>query len=140
MILNLHHSVWSRYFFVDIDLYDVQNQNEAPYYEALSDFNAVDSSVNVNRIGTENSQVAHVYVVEYSQVKAVSKEDPKHFRNHYRKRSSVCHKERERSYSWDNKLVPPLQVNDIIHESQQNNHGDCQKTGIIFDQSLCSKG
>ena len=66
MILNLHHSVRSRNLFVDIDLYDVQNQNEAPYYEALSDFNAVDSSVNVDRIGTEDSQVAHVDIVEYS--------------------------------------------------------------------------
>lgn len=117
MILDLHHAVRSSNLFVDIDLYDVENQNEAPYYEALSDFDAVDSSINVDCIGTEDSQVAHVDVVEDSQVKAVSKEDPKHFRNHDRKRSSVCHKERERSYSWDNELVPPFQVNDIVYES-----------------------
>ena len=140
MILNLHQSVRSRYLFVDIDLYDVEHQNETSYYEALSDFNAVDSSVNVDCIGAEDSQVAHVDIVEYSQVKAASKEDPKHLGNHDRKRSSVCHKERERSYSWDNELVPPLQVNYIVHEPQQNNHGDCQKTSVIFDQSLGCKG
>lgn len=66
MILNLHHSVRSGNLFVDIDLYDIENQDETPYYEALSDFNTVDSSVNVDCIGTKDSQVAHVDIVEYS--------------------------------------------------------------------------
>ena len=63
------------------DLNNVVNHDEETYYERLSDFDTVNAGVDVDCICAENGDVAHVDVVEYTEVDEVTQKWSKELRN-----------------------------------------------------------
>jgi hypothetical protein len=63
------HNVFRRfgiYLLVDDNFNDIVNHDEAANYETLSYLESVNPSVDIDSIGTENSDVSHIEVVEES--------------------------------------------------------------------------
>lgn len=63
------HNVFRRfriYLLINYNFNDIVNHDEAANYETLSYLESVNPSVDIDSIGTENSDVSHIEVVEES--------------------------------------------------------------------------
>ena len=66
VVLNIFLPLWSSQLLIDIDLNNVVNNDKASYDHGLANFNPINSCVDVDSVGTEYSNVAHINVVNDS--------------------------------------------------------------------------
>jgi hypothetical protein len=78
MVLDSLSGLLSVKLLVNIDFNDVVDNDKASYDDSLSNFNTVDSCVNVNGISAENGNVSHIDIVYYAKVEVVSEDWSKH--------------------------------------------------------------
>lgn len=59
---------------VNINFDDVVDNDKTTYDNSLSNFNTVNSSIDVNGISAENSNVTHINIVYYTKIKVVTED------------------------------------------------------------------
>ena len=97
---------------------DVMEEDEACNNKALPHFNAVKTSVDVDRICTEYSKHAHIDMVHDPEIHNSPNEMSGKLRDNNTCRPTVRHEKRHSSNCRDYKFVSPFEINHIIHETE----------------------
>lgn len=116
------------------DFNDVVNHDEETYYERLTNFKAINSCINVDSIGAENSNIAHVKVVKWAQVDEIAKNWSKHLWNYNRCESVVRDEQWERCHGWNDDFVSPFEVDNVVNEAEEHDHADCEDRCVVLNQ------
>ena len=116
----------------------IVHQDESSNDDRLSDFESVEASVDIDSVGAEDCQHAHVDEVGESQINgAVAQKVPHNLGKHDPGAAFV------RDEDWDggdrrhDKLVPPSEVDDIIDEAEQDDQANSKKRSKVLDLNLC---
>ena len=95
------------------------HQNESSDHYRLADLKAIQTSINIDTVGAENSQHAHVNVVDKTEVNETRS---KHWLEERRydncSDTLVRRQDRHSRDCGHDKLVPPFQVDHIINEAE----------------------
>ena len=89
--------------------------------DALTNLKTVDPSQDIDGVGAEHCQQAHVEVVEETKFNVVSQDPPKHGGHHDLRPVGgdvVDHQEGQTGHARQQQLVPPLEVQDIISKAE----------------------
>ena len=116
----------------------IVHQDESPDNNRLSNFKSVEASVDIDGVGAEDCQHAHIDEVGESQINgAVAQKVPHNLGEHDPGATFV------RDEDWDggdrrhDKLVTPSEVDDIIDEAEQDDQANSEKRSEVLDLDLC---
>lgn len=77
VILNIFRSLMSPYFFIDINLDDIVYNDKATNDHGLTNFDTVNSCIDIDSISAENRDISHVNMVKDSKINVHPKDIPK---------------------------------------------------------------
>lgn len=108
----------------------------------MSRFEAIYSGQDVDRIRAEHGQHAHKDVVQAADVQRGSNERPNYIWHYHCGRIEIHiinHEQRQRGDCGQQQFVPPLEVQHVICEAQEDHAADGQESGNIFDAFVVRK-
>lgn len=111
---------------IKIDFNDIMDDDEAADNDCLANLDSINTSVNVDSIGTENSDISHVNIVDDAKVDVSSQNGSENFWHNDWGNTLIGNKKWEWSDCWHNNFMSPFKINNIINESKHNNHANSE--------------
>ena len=111
--------------------------------DALADLEAVNTGQDVDGVGAEDGQHPHVEIVEEAELYAVTQDPSEHGGDHNLRPVGghvVDHQQGEAGHAWQEQLVAPLQVQDVVSEPQEKHTGDRKQGGDQLDKLRVGEG
>ena len=130
----LFHNV---FVFVCNDLYHVVSEDGAADDETLADFDAIYSCIDVDCVCAENWETPHINVVENSKIEnsirlTYRQEQVSQLNgNDDRGKPLVCNEDGNAGHCGHYELIAPLDVENVVNESQEDHHTDGEEPCIL---------
>lgn len=113
---------------------DVMQKDKASDHEALSGLDPVDARVDVDGVSAEDSEHAHVNVVENAKVDHAPEEGLQEAGYHDAGHTVVGHEKGESGNGRNDQLVPPLEVDHVVDETQEHSHASGEEPCVVLHE------
>ena len=129
----------------------VEHEHRCRHHEALACLEAVDARVDVDAVRAEDGQRCYVHQIQRPQLKQLrqrsarlraaqahpahgrARRGPQHVGDDDRGVSLVRAQQRHRADERQRELVPPGDVQHVVHEAQQQHEAHAQQRGVVLD-------